>query len=156
MNRLIFCVVIIVLLISCSKDVAPLVPPAAPSDLKTVLYPNEVGVEWTVNSTTELGFNVERKTGASDYTLLHTVLTNAFHSGGYPDYDVLPGTTYSYRVNAYNSAGISAYSNETSVITPGLPTLTTSAVSAITSTTASSGGNVTSDGGSQIRARGIA
>ena len=69
MNRLIFCVVIIVLLISCSKDVAPLVPPAAPSDLKTVLYPNEVGVEWTVNSTTELGFNVERKTGTSDYTL---------------------------------------------------------------------------------------
>lgn len=48
-----------------------------------------------------------------------------------------------------NSAGIPAWSNG------GLATLTTFATSQITSTTASSGGNITSDGGIAVTARGI-
>ena len=67
-----------------------------------------------------------------------------------------PGTTYYVRAYATNSAG-TEYGNEVSFTTDAyeLPTLTTTAVSAITQTSASSGGNVTDDGGSAVTARGV-
>ena len=40
-------------------------------------------------------------------------------------------------------------------VSASLPTVTTAAISAINQTTATSGGNVTSDGGATITARGI-
>ncbi len=66
------------------------------------------------------------------------------------------GTTYYARAYATNSVG-TAYGNEISFLTPAstVPTLTTSEASSITSTSAISGGNVTSYGGSAITARGI-
>ena len=69
-------------------------------------------------------------------------------------------TTYFVRAYATNSAG-TAYGNEVTFTTspaPGivLPTLTTSAISAITQTTAAGGGNITNDGGAAVTARGIA
>lgn len=64
-------------------------------------------------------------------------------------------TTYYVRAYAINSAGTS-YGNEVSFKTsPVLPTVTTTAISYITQTTASSGGNATSDGGASITARGV-
>ena len=70
------------------------------------------------------------------------------------------GTTYFVRAYATNSAG-TAYGNEVSFTTqvaPGvvLPTLTTTAVSSIAQTTAASGGNISSDGGGPVTARGVA
>jgi len=66
------------------------------------------------------------------------------------------GTTYYVRAYATNSAG-TAYGNEVSFTTDEivLATLTTANASAITSFTAMSGGNVTSNGGGTITARGI-
>lgn len=69
---------------------------------------------------------------------------------------LLPGTIYFVRAYATNSAG-TAYGNEIS-FTSGLtlvPTLTTTVVSAITYTTASSGGNIAADGGSPVTAKGV-
>ena len=65
------------------------------------------------------------------------------------------GATYYVRAYATNSAG-TAYGNEISfTTTPGLPTLTTTAVTFITGTTALSGGNITADGGGAVIARGV-
>lgn len=65
-----------------------------------------------------------------------------------------PGTTYFARAYATNSAGTS-YGTEYSFTTLNVPTLTTTAVSAILNTTATSGGNVTSDGGAAVTVRGV-
>ena len=66
------------------------------------------------------------------------------------------GTTYHVRAYATNSVG-TAYGSEITFTTSALavPTLTTSEITAITLTTASSGGNVTSDGGATVTVRGI-
>jgi len=64
-------------------------------------------------------------------------------------------TTYFVRAYATNSTGTS-YGNEVSFKTsPVLPTVTTSSISAITQTTAVSGGNVNSGGGATVTARGV-
>jgi len=67
-------------------------------------------------------------------------------------------TVYYVRAYATNSEG-TAYGNELSFTTTNtstaLPTVTTSSLSAITMTTASGGGNVVTDGGATVTARGI-
>jgi hypothetical protein len=66
-----------------------------------------------------------------------------------------PVTFYYVRAYATNSVG-TAYGNDVSFTTSTAPpTLTTAMVSTITGTTASSGGNITSDGGATITARGV-
>ncbi len=55
----------------------------------------------------------------------------------------------------YLFAGCSSDDNSTGSNTPVVPVLTTTAVSAITPTTAQSGGNITSDGGADVTARGV-
>ena len=68
------------------------------------------------------------------------------------------GTTYHVRAYATNSAG-TTYGNDISFTTstsPGLsiPTITTTAISLITAASAISGGNISSDGGATVTARG--
>jgi uncharacterized protein (TIGR02145 family) len=66
-----------------------------------------------------------------------------------------PGSTYYIRAYATNSIG-TAYGNQVTATTIALlPTITTTTVSAITATTALSGGNITSDGGALITQRGV-
>jgi len=67
-----------------------------------------------------------------------------------------PDTKYYVRAYATNSEG-TAYGNEQSFTTNAVvgATVTTTAPSAFTSTTAVSGGNVTNDGGAPITARGV-
>jgi len=71
---------------------------------------------------------------------------------------LIPSTQYFIRAYATNSAG-TGYGNQVSITTsatdPVKPTLTTTSVSAITQTTATSGGNISSDGGGEVLARGI-
>jgi uncharacterized protein (TIGR02145 family) len=65
------------------------------------------------------------------------------------------GTTYYVRAYATNSGGTS-YGNEISfTATIELPTLTSLAITSVTATTASSGGNITDDGGASVTARGV-
>jgi len=66
-------------------------------------------------------------------------------------------TTYYVRAYATNSAGTS-YGNQQSFTTlqdPVLPTVTTNDATDITQTTATSGGNVVSDGGATVTVRGV-
>lgn len=65
-----------------------------------------------------------------------------------------PGTLYYIRAYAMNTAGTS-YGNQMSFTTPVLPTVTSAQVSGVWVDTAVSGGNVTSDGGAAIIARGV-
>ena len=68
-----------------------------------------------------------------------------------------PGTTYYIRAYATNGIG-TGYGNEFSFITlqnVTLPTVTTAAITNITQTTATSGGNVSFDGGASVMARGV-
>ena len=64
------------------------------------------------------------------------------------------GTLYYVRAYATNSVG-TAYGNELTFTTLTFPTVSTATVTNITQTTATSGGNVTSDGGSPVTARGV-
>jgi len=60
--------------------------------------------------------------------------------------DLTPNTTYYFRAYTINAAGI-AYGEQVSFTTPGiLPTLTTNAVTNVTSTCATLGGNITDAG----------
>lgn len=66
-------------------------------------------------------------------------------------------TPYYIRAYATNSAG-TAYGNEisfTTQVATAMPTITTTAISIVTQSTAQSGGNITSDGGAPVTARGI-
>ncbi len=68
---------------------------------------------------------------------------------------LIPNTQYYVRGYAANSVG-TAYGNQVTFSTlASEPTIITTAVSAITQSTASSGGNVTSDGGATVTARGV-
>jgi uncharacterized protein (TIGR02145 family) len=68
------------------------------------------------------------------------------------------GITYYVRAYATNSVG-TAYGDELSFTTSAaaavVPTLTTSVISDITQTSATSGGNITSNGGASVTARGV-
>ncbi len=69
--------------------------------------------------------------------------------------NLLPGTTYYVRSYAINSAG-TAYGNEVQFRTLSeLATLTTTNVTDISVTSAISGGNITSEGGSSVTVRGV-
>jgi hypothetical protein len=68
---------------------------------------------------------------------------------------ISPGITYYVRAYATNTAGTS-YGNQltfTSLAT--VPTLTTNGISSVSSSTANSGGNIISDGGSTVTVRGV-
>ncbi|MGQ9801671.1 MAG: DUF7948 domain-containing protein [Candidatus Saccharicenans sp.] len=106
-----------------------LIPPVSPANLlQTAVTVNSVSLEWDDRSNNEDSFKIERKTGASGtWAQIATVGANvtSFQNTGLNE-----GTSYFYRVRAYNAAGDSAYSNELAVLTlPAGPTnLTATAV----------------------------
>jgi uncharacterized protein (TIGR02145 family) len=64
-------------------------------------------------------------------------------------------TTYYIKAYFLNNTD-TVYGNEASLITnPGLPSLTTSPITSITETTATSGGKITKNGGTPVTARGV-
>jgi len=63
---------------------------------------------WTEASTNVDGFQIERATGTTG-TFSQIATTNVT---SYTDANLAAGTTYCYRVRAYNAVGDSAYSNE--------------------------------------------
>ena len=85
--------------------------PADPSNLVvTEVTSSSIGIAWTDNSTDEDGFKIEQCAGANctDFQWLATMpanVTSIKQSG------LAKNRTYKYRVQAYNSAGNSGYSN---------------------------------------------
>ena len=86
----------------------------------------QLTLTWTDNSTNEDGFKVERKTGSGG--VYGPLVSLAAGTTSYVDGTVTTGTTYCYRVLAYNNTGNSAYSNE-ACAAPVSATLYTVAVS---------------------------
>lgn len=150
--------IVVLFLVGCSSsdDSAPQVVPQAPTSLSGALVNGQVNLTWVDNSTNELGFKIERKSGSGNYSVLNTSATN---TTSYSDASISTGQNYTYRVYSYNATGNSTnYSNEVSISIPNpivLPTLQTTAVTAINTTVAVSGGNITSDGGATVTAKGV-
>jgi hypothetical protein len=95
----------------------PVPPPAPAKDLVANLNLNKVDLGWVDGSTDESGFVVERKQGASgSWTAVQTLGAGA---QSWSDTSALvPGSTYVYRVVAYNGGGNASPSNESSINTP--------------------------------------
>ncbi|HQH50552.1 MAG TPA: fibronectin type III domain-containing protein [Candidatus Cloacimonadota bacterium] len=85
--------------------------PAAPSNLRaTAVSTSQIDLAWTDNSGVETGVKIERKTGSSGtWAQIATVGANVT---AYSNTDLAHGTTYYYRVRAYNVNVNSTYSNE--------------------------------------------
>jgi hypothetical protein len=108
------------------------VAPAAPSALAAaVVSASQVDLSWADNSTNETGFKVERSTDGVNFTQVATVASNITT---YSATALTSGTTYTFRVRAYNGVGNSAYSNTASATTPATPP---AAPSGLTATNAS-------------------
>ncbi len=94
----------------------------------------------------------------ADPTLSNSVVTSGTGTGAFTAdlTSLTPGTTYHFRAYATNSAGTAYGADLTFATSPVLiPTLTTTAVTAITLTGGTSGGDITSDGGGTVTARGV-
>ena len=89
-------------------------------------------------------------------TIVDNITSNGSGTGTYTSNlaGLTPGTIYYVRAYATNAAG-TAYGNQISFSTPNIPTLTTNSIINITGTTATSGGNISSDGGASITSRGV-
>jgi Chitobiase/beta-hexosaminidase C-terminal domain/Family of unknown function (DUF6298)/Putative collagen-binding domain of a collagenase len=88
----------------------------ASASFTIVTPPAQLTLSWQDNSTNESNFGVERKTGTSGtYAQIALVAAN---TTSYVDTSVTHGVMYCYRVDAINSAGASAYTNDACATVP--------------------------------------
>jgi hypothetical protein len=87
-------------------------PPQLPAEPKNLtakaISQTQILLSWMDNSTNETGFKVERSPNGASWAQIATVGANV---NSYANIGLPPGTTYLYRVRAYNTIGNSAYSN---------------------------------------------
>jgi hypothetical protein len=92
------------------------VAPAAPSNLAaSAPSSSEIQLSWNDLSSNETGFRLERSSGGNAFSVLTTLGAN---STSFRDSGLAANTTYKYRVQAFNDAGASSYSNESQATTP--------------------------------------
>lgn len=87
--------------------------PAAPNGLSAqAVSTTAIDLSWNDNSSNETGFRVQRTgpSGTSEFTVGANVRNHR-------DSNLSPNTTYSYKVQAYNNVGPSAYSSAVSATT---------------------------------------
>lgn len=97
--------------------------PSAPSNLTAALTPpNTIDILWDDNSDNEEAFHVERKESASGTWAEIGVL--GANTTSITDPGLGGGITFYYRVRAKNSAGFSAYSNESNASTQTTSSIT--------------------------------
>jgi hypothetical protein len=106
--------------------------PQTPGSLGVMkLEPGRVLLTWEDKSDNELGFKIERRTGAGNFSEISTVEKNIVQ---FVDVNLPLDTFYTYRIYAYNSAGKSfSYSNEvnTNSYRPRIPYVETSLANGI-------------------------
>lgn len=85
--------------------------PSAPTSLRAkALSSSRIGLRWTDASANESGFRIERCAGPRCTSFVQ-IATVAADSTRFVDRGLAAGTSYTYRVRAYNGAGTSGYSN---------------------------------------------
>lgn len=100
-------------------------PPVAPSGLSAIAFTADwINMTWTDNSNNEDGFKVERCPGTASFCDANPSRYAQIAQTGpnidyYGDTGLPAGTTFSYRVRAFNVSGNSSYSNTSSATTPG-------------------------------------
>lgn len=85
--------------------------PAAPSNLTAVGEIFAVSLTWNDSSINEGGFRIERQIGGGAWSQIAEVPAN---SRAYTDSPLSPNNVYTYRVSAFNTAGVSSPSNTAS------------------------------------------
>jgi subtilisin family serine protease len=105
--------------------------PAAPSNLTaTAVSPSKINLAWSDNSNNEGGFKLERSTDGVSFLQIATFVAN---TTSWSNTSLIAGTTYTYRIRAYEGTNNSAFSNTASATTTGAPAapsnLTATAVS---------------------------
>ena len=141
---------------SCSTNnngTVTVVPIAPTALIGTVASTTQINLSWTDNATNEDGYKIERKNGTGSFSVIGSTGSNLTT---FNDLGLSPNTAYTYRVYAFNGVGNSLqYSNEVTLTTALLPSLTTAPISDTSAVSATCGGNITSDAGSSVTARGI-
>lgn len=113
------------------------------------------------NVTDDGDFTVEEKGVCYSMSINPTINNNHTSNGtGVGEFisnitNLQPNTTYYLRAFARNKVGVAYGEQKTFTTLSGLPTVTTEEVTNISSSSAVSGGNISSDGGFSITARGI-
>jgi len=93
----------------------PVSAPLAPSSLVgSAVSRSQINLSWKDNSTNEAGFRIECSTNGSTWTQIGTVGSNI---RTYSSTGLRTGTTYYFRVRAFNSGGASAYTARVTVKT---------------------------------------
>jgi RHS repeat-associated protein len=99
----------------------PLLPPAAPTALVAVVKSTtQIDLTWALTGTNAANVRVERATDGVTFTAFPLLAGTATT---YSNTGLTTGITYSYRVQALNAAGASAYSNTVSlsIVKPSAP-----------------------------------
>ena len=84
------------------------VKPSAPQTINVVAGSGmaSINVSWSDTSDSETGFKIERKVNGSAWAAISELTANATL---YADSNVATGSTYQYRVAAFNRSGVSAF-----------------------------------------------
>lgn len=106
--------------------------PLSPENLfATVISKNRIDLNWTDKSDNETGFKIEESVNQGQFTEIASVNQNI---NTYQCENLIPGTSYQFRIRAFNNNGYSAYSNSVAAstfpdsVTPAPPSLLTFAV----------------------------
>jgi carboxypeptidase T len=102
---------------SATTQSAPAVPAAPTNMTATAVSRTQINLVWVDNATNEIGYYVERCKGTA-CTNFARIATLGVNVTSYANTRLSKNTTYRYRVQAYNAAGISAYSNIATATTP--------------------------------------
>jgi len=98
-----------------SGTINPYFPPSAPPNLNaSAVSPSQINLFWSDNSSNETGFEIDRSPDNSSWSQLTSVGANTTF---FADTSVAPGTTYFYRVRAFDDLSVSAFTSSAQATT---------------------------------------
>lgn len=93
--------------------------PIAPSNLIASAYQTAIALSWKDNSDNEDGLYLSRREANGTWKNFQQLIPG---TQSYKDWDVVPGTSYSYKIQAFNHSGLSAESNIVTFTAPSAAT----------------------------------